>query len=77
MKIIETVDIPGVSYHQHISSIIATVDLAYVESLDSPYNLQQDQKNMSKRILYFESSRGCPFHVSVLLIIIGTGTEIF
>ena len=49
----ETVDIPGVSYHQHISSIIAAVDLAYVESLGFAYNLQQDQKNMSKRILYF------------------------
>ena len=73
----ETVDIPGVSYHQHISSIIATVDLAYVESLDSPYNLQQDQKNMSKRILYFESSRGCPFQCQYCLSSLEQGLRFF
>ena len=46
---------------------VACVPLSYVESLDSPYILPQDQDNMSKRILYFESSRGCPFQCQYCL----------
>lgn len=73
----QNADIPGVSYHDHISSIIATVDLAYVESLDSPYMLPQDRDNMSKRILYFESSRGCPFQCQYCLSSLEKGLRFF
>lgn len=37
------------------------VDLSYIETLASPYLLEQDSKDQSNRILYFETSRGCPY----------------
>lgn len=55
------VNVCGVSYHEHITHEVSQVPMTYLESLDSPYNLPQDKENMSKRILYFETSRGCPF----------------
>lgn len=73
----EPVDIYGVQYLGHITNEVACVDLSYVESLDSPYNLPQDQKNMSKRILYFESSRGCPFQCQYCLSSLEKGLRFF
>ena len=72
-----TVDIPGVSDHHHISSIVAVADLHYVESLDSPYQLPQDQKDQGKRILYFETSRGCPFQCQYCLSSLEKGLRFF
>ena len=63
----QDVCLPGVSYRGHISPTVAVADLKYVESLDSPYCLPQDQKDMGKRILYFETSRGCPFQCQYCL----------
>ena len=71
------VDIPGVSDHHHISSIVAVADLHYVESLDSPYQLPQDQKDQGKRILYFETSRGCPFQCQYCLSSLEKGLRFF
>lgn len=36
-------------------------DLQLLENLDSPYFLDFDQKDMGKRYLYVETSRGCPY----------------
>ena len=36
-------------------------DLRLLESLESPYFLDFDQKDMGKRYLYVETSRGCPY----------------
>jgi len=36
-------------------------DLTLLESLESPYFLDFDQKDMGKRYLYVETSRGCPY----------------
>lgn len=36
-------------------------DLSLLESLESPYFLDFDQKDMGKRYLYVETSRGCPY----------------
>ena len=71
------VDIEGVSYLGHISSEVSCVDLSFVESLDSPYVLPRDQENMSKRILYFESSRGCPFQCQYCLSSLEKGLRFF
>ena len=72
-----TVNIPGVSDRHHISSIVAVADLKYVESLDSPYQLSQDQKDQGKRILYFETSRGCPFQCQYCLSSLEQGLRFF
>lgn len=57
----QLVNVPGVSYKGHISKEITQTPLEFIERLDSPYNLPQDKKNMAHRLLYFETSRGCPF----------------
>ena len=73
----EKVDIEGVSDKTHISPVVATVDLDYIESLDSPYNLPEDQKTMAQRIIYFESSRGCPFQCQYCLSSLEKGLRFF
>lgn len=74
----EKVDIQGIStktrrdYRQTLP-----VDLNYLESLDSPYILQRDLKDMSKRILYFETSRGCPYQCQYCLSSLEKGLRFF
>jgi len=70
-------NISGVSYLGHVTNEVAMVDLSYVESLDSPYHLKQDQANMAKRILYFETSRGCPFQCQYCLSSLEKGLRFF
>lgn len=77
IKNCQKINIPGVSYHGHISSVVAVADLKYVESLDSPYQLPQDQKSQAKRILYFETSRGCPFQCQYCLSSLEKGLRFF
>lgn len=71
------VELDGVSYKGCISNEIASVDLQYVESLDSPYQLDFDKPHLSKRILYFESSRGCPFQCQYCLSSLEKGLRYF
>ncbi|WP_270526665.1 B12-binding domain-containing radical SAM protein [Longibaculum muris] len=70
-------NIRGVNYLGHVTNEVAMVDLSYVESLDSPYHLKQDQANMAKRILYFETSRGCPFQCQYCLSSLEKGLRFF
>ena len=67
----------GVQTKDCIKNEIAVVDLDLVEKLDSPYTLPQDKENMSKRILYFESSRGCPFQCQYCLSSLEKGLRFF
>ena len=73
----EDVHITGVSYQGHISHEVACCNLSYVESLDSPYDLPQDQKDKANRILYFETSRGCPFQCQYCLSSLEKGLRFF
>ena len=47
----EDINIPAISYKNHISKDVAMADLKYVESLDSPYQLECDKNDLSKRLL--------------------------
>lgn len=67
----------GVSYKGFISNEVACVDLSFVEALDSPYQLECDIPHLSKRILYFESSRGCPFQCQYCLSSLEKGLRYF
>lgn len=73
----QEINIESVSYKGHIANEVACVDLSYIETLESPYNLIQDQENMSKRILYFETSRGCPFQCQYCLSSLEKGLRFF
>jgi len=71
------IDVCGVSYQGHISHEIAQVSMEYLETLDSPYDLPQDKDSVSKRILYFETSRGCPFQCQYCLSSLEKGLRFF
>lgn len=53
------------------------VDLGYIESLDSPYVLEQDMDSMEHRILYFETSRGCPYRCQYCLSSLEKGLRFY
>lgn len=71
------VHIDGVSYKGSISNHVCVASIEYIESLDSPYNLVQDQSDQSKRIIYFETSRGCPFQCQYCLSSLEKGLRFF
>lgn len=73
----EVVDVCGVSYKGYISKDVAMCDLKYVESLPSPYDLKQDLNDKAKKILYFETSRGCPFQCQYCLSSLEKGLRFF
>ena len=73
----EEINVCGVSYRGHISSDVAMCSLSYVESLESPYDLVEDQNDKSKKILYFETSRGCPFQCQYCLSSLEKGLRFF
>lgn len=60
------------SYHQTVP-----IDLNYLEELDSPYLLERDFADMSKRVLYFETSRGCPYQCQYCLSSLEKGLRFF
>lgn len=74
----EEVAIQGVSskekrdYHQ-----TQPVDINYLETLESPYLLNRDMADMSKRVLYFETSRGCPYKCQYCLSSLEKGLRFF
>lgn len=73
----QEINVEGVSYQGHIVHDIAYVPMEYLESLDSPYDLKCDKKDKSKRILYFETSRGCPFQCQYCLSSLEKGLRFF
>ncbi|MFB5661344.1 B12-binding domain-containing radical SAM protein [Alteribacillus sp. HJP-4] len=48
-----------------------------LEQLPSPYQFEEDRAALSKRITYFETSRGCPFSCQFCLSSIETGVRYF
>lgn len=70
--------IDGISTKEHRNyNQTALVDLKYIESLDSPYVLEQDLKDMNNRILYFETSRGCPYKCQYCLSSLERGLRFY
>lgn len=51
----------GYQTARQLKTEILKTDLSRLEKLDSPYFLEFDQKDMDKRYLYVETSRGCPY----------------
>lgn len=53
------------------------VNLQYIETLESPYTLTRDMQDMANRILYFETSRGCPYTCQYCLSSLERGLRFF
>ncbi|MGE7764278.1 B12-binding domain-containing radical SAM protein [Peribacillus sp. NPDC096540] len=68
----------GIAYRQDGKKVIqpqnGKVDL---KSLPSPYRLEEDRDELSKRVTYIETSRGCPFSCQFCLSSIEVGVRYF
>lgn len=74
----QEVSIRGVSSrHKRDHYQTRLVDPSHIESLDSPYVLDKDLKDMKNRILYFETSRGCPYQCQYCLSSLEVGLRFF
>ncbi|MBQ1826354.1 MAG: cobalamin-dependent protein [Erysipelotrichaceae bacterium] len=61
-------EIEGIVTRDYISPVTyAKVDVRMLEKLPSPYLLEFDRPMMSRKYLYVETSRGCPYQCSYCL----------
>ena len=60
-------DIPGISFKDHISKTVVRADLDRLSKLPSPYLLESDKDSLKNRLVYFETSRGCPYQCQYCL----------
>lgn len=67
----------GVSGRDFLSPVIAEASLPFVESLPSPYTLPEDEAQKSHRVLYVETSRGCPYRCAYCLSSLERGVRFF
>lgn len=57
--------------------IAKNCDLAEIEKLPSPYLLERDLPHIKDRIVYFESSRGCPYQCQYCLSSLEKGVRFY
>lgn len=69
--------IAGVSSRQHISPIVAKADLAKLATYPSPYQLEEDLPDLKNRLVYVETSRGCPYQCGYCLSSLEKGVRYF
>ena len=70
-------NISGVSSKHHISKYIAQADINLLITYPSPYQLQEDLPDLKNRLIYFESSRGCPYQCQYCLSSLEKGVRYF
>jgi len=73
----QEVVIEGVSCHGKISGKAVQADLAKVAALPSPYTLPEDRTAMTNKVIYVETSRGCPFRCVYCLASLEEGVRFF
>jgi anaerobic magnesium-protoporphyrin IX monomethyl ester cyclase len=70
--------VPGIAYRKNgkvaINAQLNKIDL---HNLPSPFRFKDDLPNLSKRITYIETSRGCPFNCQFCLSSIEVGVRYF
>lgn len=70
-------DIVGVSSGQYINKTIVQADLDRLSSYPSPYMLEEDKEDMQHKLVYFETSRGCPYQCQYCLSSLEKGVRYF
>ena len=71
------VNIDSVSCLNNISKIVAKANLEKLAMLPSPYMLEQDSEDRKNRLVYFETSRGCPYQCGYCLSSLEKGVRYF
>ena len=72
-----TSSISGLSFAGHISTKTAQADIEKLISLQSPYQLPEDKDHFTHRLIYFETSRGCPYQCQYCLSSLEKGVRYF
>ncbi|HBZ10253.1 MAG TPA: B12-binding domain-containing radical SAM protein [Bacillus bacterium] len=71
-------DIKGIGFMQDGKPIINPIrDKVDLRELPSPFRFPEDRDNLSKRVIYIETSRGCPFSCQFCLSSIEVGVRYF
>lgn len=70
-------NIPSVSVKDNISRAIVQADLEKLSLLPSPYTLDEDKDEMQNKLVYFETSRGCPYQCQYCLSSLEKGVRYF
>ncbi len=70
-------NIPGVSHKNHISPVVVQADINELAKYPSPYQLERDVEDLKNRMVYFESSRGCPYQCQYCLSSLEKGVRYF
>lgn len=70
-------EIKSVSSKNKISHIPAKADIEELVKYPSPYTLKKDEETLKNRIIYFETSRGCPYQCQYCLSSLETGVRYF
>ncbi len=63
--------------HVQNEGVAKNCDLSIIEKLPSPYLLERDLPHIKDRILYFESSRGCPYQCQYCLSSLEKGVRFY
>ncbi|MDH6309693.1 anaerobic magnesium-protoporphyrin IX monomethyl ester cyclase [Dysgonomonas sp. PFB1-18] len=71
------VQIAGVSSKGNINKVIVQADPEKLASLDSPYMLEEDKPEIGNKLVYFETSRGCPYQCQYCLSSLEKGVRYF
>ena len=73
----QEVDIAGVSSKDKISRIAVNADVEKLITFPSPYQLEEDREGLKNRLVYFETSRGCPYECQFCLSSLEKGVRYF
>lgn len=73
----QEVDIAGVSSKDKISRIAVKADVEKLITFPSPYQLEEDREGLKNRLVYFETSRGCPYECQFCLSSLEKGVRYF
>lgn len=73
----EKKQINGVSDKNYISKEVVKASLRELETLSSPYVLEEDKETMQNKLVYFETSRGCPYQCQYCLSSLEKGVRYF
>jgi len=71
------IKIKGVSSWEHIDKTIVQADVEKLALLPSPYMLEEDREDRQHKMVYFETSRGCPFQCQYCLSSLEKGVRYF
>lgn len=72
-----SIKLEGVSSLNNVTSTIARADIDRLINLPSPYQLEEDKDDLQHKLIYFETSRGCPYQCAYCLSSLEHGVRYF